>query len=187
MRPLIRSGEVLAVTGSFDPRNNSFFWIFAAIFVVLTAFFLFWAQPLFLGGGGAQSQLRARAARLRAAPPGAAAAEVGRLVKSFLDASKHASRVEVTVEEASPGRLAFTLTVPWAVSSGKIHRRRGETTARLAASLLKSAGVAQTGVEVRVRRMRKSAGGSEPAGRAAYYPVSEKVTWRVPGDSSAGD
>ncbi len=183
MSPPIRFSEGFAMIGSFLPRNNYIFWIFAAIFLAATSLFLFWAQPLFLGGGSAQSQLRARAARLRTAPPGAAAAEIGRLIKSFLDASKHSSRVEVSVDEASAARLAFTLIVPWSVSSEKLHRRRGETTARLTASLLKSASAAQTGVEVRIRRKRKLTDESDPAGRAVYDPASEKVTWRGPDGS----
>ncbi len=171
------------MAGSRSARKNLVFWIFAAAFVAAASSFLFWAEPLFLAGRGAQAQLQARAARLRAGPAEKIVPEVGRLVMEFLDASKHASRVEVKIDEAGEGRLAFTLTVPWSVSSGKLHRRRGETTARLAASLLRRAGMNQTGVAVRVRRKRADAGGSEPAGRAFYEPGLGRVSWRGPGDS----
>ena len=163
-------------------RKKMFFWLLAAVFAALVSIFLFWAEPLFLAEKGAQAQLQARAARLRGGPPDTAVSGVGRLVKDFLDASKHASRMEVKIEEASASRLWIILTLPRSALSEKLLRRRGKTTARLAASLLKSAGAAGVGVVVRMRRRKAAAGQSEPAGVASREPGSEAVIWRARGN-----
>ncbi len=170
------------MAGASPVRKKIFFWLFAAIFVALVSVFLFWAEPLFLKEKGAQAQLQARAVRLRGGPPGAAVSGVGRLVKNFLDASKHASRMEVKIEEASASRLGITLSLPRSALSEKLLRRRGKTTVRLAASLLKSAGVAGVGVVVRLRRRGADASQSEPAGVASREAGSGAVVWRARGN-----
>ena len=154
-----------------------FFWLFAGVFVALVSVFLFWAEPLFLKQKGAQAQLRARAASLRGGPPSAVVSDVGRMLKDFLDASKHASRVEVKVEEATASRLGITLSLPRSARSEKILRRRGKTTVRLAASLLESAGIAGVSIVVRIRRRKTAAGQSEPAGAASRESGSGAVIW----------
>lgn len=170
------------MAGTPPVRKKIFFWLIAALFAALVSVFLFWAEPLFLKEKGAQAQLQVRAARLRAGPPGAAVQGVGRLVKDFLDAASHASQMEVRIDETSASRLGMTLIVPRSMRSEKLLRRRGKTTVRLAASLLKSAGVKQPGVVVRVRRRKAAAGRSGPAGVASREPGSEAVIWRARGD-----
>ncbi len=162
-------------------RRDVPLWIFAAVFVAAFAIFLFWSEPLFLGRIGAKARLQERAARLRAAPPAEAAASISRMAKDFLDASKHVSEIEVSIDEASSRRIAYTLVVPWSEKSAKLHYRRGITTARLTAALLKSAGAGRVAVVVNVRRKRMSSGESDPAGRASYDPVAGKFGWRPPG------
>ena len=152
-------------------------WIFAVVFLAVFAVFLFWAEPLFLGRVGIKANLMEHAARLRPAPPGEAAVAISRMVKSFLDASKHTSEVEVRIDEASSGRIAYTLILPWSEKSVKIHQRRGGTTARLTAALLKSAGAGQVVVAVNVRRKKINSGKSEPAGQARIDPGAGKFEW----------
>ena len=155
-------------------------WIFAVVFLAIFAVFLFWAEPLFLGRAGVKAHLMKRAARLGPAPPGEAAVAISRMVKSFLDASKHASQVEVRIDEASSGRIAYTLILPWSEKSVKLHRRRGGTTARLTAALLKNAGADRVVVVVNVRRKKINSGESEPAGRARIEPEAGKFEWTPP-------
>ena len=161
-------------------RKDVPLWIFAVVFMALFAFFLFWAEPLFLGKSGVKAHLMERAVRLRSAPPEKSASAISQMVKSFLDASKHASEIEVRVDEASSSRIAYTLLLPWSEKSEKIHRRRGGTTARLTAALLKSAGANTVAVVVTVRRKKGSSGGSEPAGQARVDPKSGKSEWIPP-------
>jgi hypothetical protein len=170
------------MAGTPPARKEIFFWLLAAIFVALVSVFLFWAEPLFLKEKGAQAQLQASATRLRAGPPGAAVSGVGQLVKSFLDASKHASRMEVNIEEASASWLRITLSLPRSALSEKILRRRGKTTVRLAASLLKSAGATGVGVVVMMRRRGAAAGQSEPVGVASRESGSKAIIWRAQGN-----
>ncbi len=157
-------------------------WIFGGLFAALAAAFFYWAMPLILSGTGAQAHLRARAARLRGAAPGEAAAGVARMVKGFLDLSKDVNQIEVRIDEAGADRVVFTLIVPWSMSAPKVHRRRSGAAARLTAALLKSAGVDQVGVSVHVRRKRKNPGASDPAGRMVYRPRSGEFEWRGAGD-----
>jgi hypothetical protein len=156
-------------------------WIAGGLFAVLAAAFFYWGVPLIVSGTGAQAHLRARAARLRGAPPGKAAAEVARIVKGFLDLSKEANQVEVRIDEAGADRIALTLIVPWSMSAPKVHRRRSGAAARLTVALLKSAGAEQVGVSVNVRRKCTSPGASDPAGRTLYRPRSGVFEWRGAG------
>ena len=170
------------MAGASPVRKKISFWLIASLFVALVSVFLFWAEPLFLREKGAQAQLQVRATRFRGGPPGAAVSGVGRLVKDFLDASGHASRMEVKIDEASASRLGIILTLPRSALSEKLLRRRGKTTVRLAVSLLKSAGAVGTGVVVRLRRRKAAAGRSEPVGVASREPGSEAVTWHARGN-----
>ena len=167
--------------GLFSRRKDLLLWIFAAAFLGLFTIFLFRGESLFLSGTGVQARLRARAARLREEPAEKAARAIGLEIKAFLDASKHASQVVVRIDEAGAERIVFTLTVPWTVGSAKLHRLRGETTARLAASLLKSAGAARVAVVVKLRRRRIRGGESDLVGQAVYAPGPGKVDWRAGG------
>ncbi len=149
--------------------------------MALFAFFLFWAEPLFLGKSGVKAHLMEQATRLRSSPPEKSAATISQMVKGFLDASKHSSEVEVRVDEASSIRIAYTLLLPWSEKSEKIHRRRGGTTAHLTAALLKSAEADRVAVVVNVRRKKRSSRGSEPVGRARVDPATGKSEWIPPG------
>jgi len=157
-------------------------WIFGGLLVALTVGFFYWGAPLILRGTGAQAHLRARAARLRDAPPGEAAAEVARMVKVFLDLSKDVNQIEVRIDEAGADRVAITLIVPWSMSASRVHRRRSGAAARLIAALLKSAGAGRVGVSVNVRRKRMNPGASDPAGWILYRPRSGEFEWRGAGD-----
>ncbi len=160
--------------------GNAPFWIFSVVILAAFVVFLFWAEPIFLNRLGVKAHLMERAARLRAAPPGEVSAAISRMVKSFLDASKRVSEVEVRIDEASSGRIAYTLILPWSEKSAKLHKRRGRTTARLTAALLKSAGASRVVVVVNVRRKKIKSEGSMPAGRARIDPEAGKLEWKPP-------
>ncbi len=159
-------------------RNNAPFWISSVVFLAAFVIFLFWAEPIFLNRLGVKAHLMERAARLRPAPPGEVSVAVSRMVKNFLDASKRVSEVEVRIDEATSGRIAYTLIVPWSEKSVKLHQRRGRTTAHLTAALLKSAGAGRVVVVVNVRRKKIKSGGSEPAGRARINSESGNFEWK---------
>lgn len=161
-------------------RKDIGLWIFAGFFLALIVMFLFWAEPLFLGQTGVKAQLENRAARLRGLPAEEVAASIAKMAKSFLDASKHASQMEVRVDETSSARIVYTLVLPWVSASEKIHRRRGGTTVRLTADLLKTAGAGGVGVVVNVRKKKKDSQADQPLGRAVFDPLADGWKWVPP-------
>ncbi|MEE9275083.1 MAG: hypothetical protein V3V62_07230 [bacterium] len=165
--------------GRSGGRNDILLWVIGGAITVLAAVLLWGADALFFEESGVKANLLARAERLRGRGEAEAAAEVGRMLKKFLDASKHASETEVKIDEAGARRLAFTLTVPWSQRSGKKLELRGGTTARLAAEMLERAGAGGAAVRVEIRRRRREKdSGSEPIGRTTHAPGSGRFEWR---------
>jgi len=171
---------------TYSRRKNFAFWIIAVHILGAVTIILFWGEKLFLSETGAQAYLQNRIAKLRGGPVEKSVGLIGREIKRFLDASRHLNQVEVRIDEAGTNRIVFTLTVPWAEKSSKLHQRRGKTTARLVASLLKSAGAERTAVIVKIRRKRILDGGIDPVGRTVYVAESGKVHWFAPGVSLEG-
>lgn len=160
-------------------RRQLLFWLGFLAIVAVPAGALFLAKPLFLERSGAEAELLRRAEALRGQPPERAAAGVGRMAKEYLDTSRHVSRAEVEVREASARRLAFTVSLPWSEVSASHRRRRAEALGRLASGMLRRAGAEGVAVEVEVRRWRKdSAGRSGPAGRSLHDPRTGRSEWR---------
>ncbi|MEK6712190.1 MAG: hypothetical protein AABZ64_16605 [Nitrospinota bacterium] len=160
-------------------RRQALFWACFLLAAAIPAGALFLAKSLYLDRAGVEADLLRRAAALRGGPPERAAVEVGRVLKAYLDATRHVSRAEVEIAEASAARLALRVSLPWSEVSAKKRRQRAEAMGRLAAAMLERAGAGEAEVEVEVRRFRKDAGReSDPAGRYARGPRGKGEEWR---------
>ena len=111
-------------------------------------------------------------------PPGDITKNAGKILKKYLDASKHTSRAEIRVSETSPDRLSLDILLPWSEVSAKKRKQRAELVCRLGSDMLENAGAKGTIFSVNLLRMARDSTTSEPVGAMVYSSIKKKCIWR---------
>ncbi len=159
-------------------RANFLFWFLFVSFASATGALLFFSESLFLGRAGVKASLMEEAKKLKGMAPEARTKNVGRILKGYLDASKHTSRAVVRVSEATADRLSLDVRLPWAEVSAKKRRQRAELVCRLGGDLLAGAGAKDAVFLVNIVRMRKDATGGEHVGAMRYSASDKECIWK---------
>ncbi len=159
-------------------RTQFFFWFFFIAFAATAGALLFFSQSLFLREAGVKASLTAQAKNLAGAPPAAITKGVGRILKEYLDTSKHTSRATVRVSQSTRERLSLDVSLPWAEVSAKKRKQRAELICRLGGGMLESAGARSVVFSVRVFRMRKNAAAGDLVGVMTHSSKQRKCVWK---------
>ena len=159
-------------------RVNFLFWFVFIAFASAAGALLFFSQPLFLYKTGVKVSLMAEAKKLRGMPPEDITKNIGRILKNYLDASKHTSRADVRVSEIDRERLSINILLPWAEVSAKKRRQRAELVCRLGGEMLENAGAKNAILLVNLLRMARDLKTSEPVGAVVYSSQGKRCTWK---------
>ena len=159
-------------------RVNFLFWFVFIAFASAAGALLFFSQPLFLYKTGVKVSLMAEAKKLRGMPPENITKNIGRILKNYLDASKHTSRADIHVSDSTPDNLSIDILLPWAEVSAKKRRQRAELVCRLGGEMLESARAKNVILLVNLLRMTKDSTDSEPVGAMVYSPKDKECTWK---------
>ena len=164
--------------GGRPSRTHLLFWLLFASFALAALALLFFSEPLFLRETGAKASLTAEARKWRGAPRAAIMKSAGEALARYLGASRPVSGAVVRVSEATSDRLSIEVRLPWAEVSARKRRQRAGLACRLGADMLEAAGARDASLLVSLRRTRKDASASDPAGAMAYSPKSGKCEWK---------
>ena len=111
-------------------------------------------------------------------PPEDITKNIGRILKNYLDASKHTSRADVRVSEIDRERLSINILLPWAEVSARKRRQRAELVCRLGGEMLENAGAKNAILLVNLLRMARDLKTSEPVGAVVYSSQGKRCTWK---------